>query len=205
MSDHDVAHLHPLTNIPTKYQLPTPYSFRDIARTRFYRSRSLRQGQIQGQTMTLHHLHPLTNIPTKYQLPTPYGFRDIARTRFYRSRSLAARSKVKSRSHYDVAQTTPPNQCPYQVSTSYTLRFQRYSPDKIFKLKVTTARSKVKSRSDHERCTTTPPNQCPYQVSTSYTLWFLRYSPDKLFPAARPPIRTPWVKTIPQQPLRAVG
>ena len=30
-SDHDVAHLHPLTNVPTKYQLPTPYGFRDIA------------------------------------------------------------------------------------------------------------------------------------------------------------------------------
>ena len=25
--DHDGAHLHPLTNVPTKYQLPTPYSF----------------------------------------------------------------------------------------------------------------------------------------------------------------------------------
>ena len=24
--NHDVAHLHPLTNVPTKYQLPTPYS-----------------------------------------------------------------------------------------------------------------------------------------------------------------------------------
>ena len=35
-SDHDVAHLHPLTNVPTKYQLPTPYSFRDIARTNFF-------------------------------------------------------------------------------------------------------------------------------------------------------------------------
>ena len=44
-SNHDAAHLHPLTNVSTKYQLPTPYSFRDIARTRFYRSRSLRQGQ----------------------------------------------------------------------------------------------------------------------------------------------------------------
>ena len=55
-SDHDVAHLQLLTNVPTKYQLPTPYSFRDIARTRFYRSRSLQQGQRsnQGQTMTLH-------------------------------------------------------------------------------------------------------------------------------------------------------
>ena len=55
-SHHDVAHLHPLTNIPTKYQLPTPYGFRDIARTRFYRSRSLRQGQRsnQGHTIMLH-------------------------------------------------------------------------------------------------------------------------------------------------------
>ena len=35
-SRHDVAHLHPLTNVPTRYQLPTPYGFRDIARTRFY-------------------------------------------------------------------------------------------------------------------------------------------------------------------------
>ena len=44
---------------------------------------------------------------------------------------------------------TPPNQCPYQVSISYTLRFLRYCPDKILKVKVTTARSKVKSRSHH--------------------------------------------------------
>ena len=82
-SDHDVAYLHPLTNAPTKYQLPTPYGFPDIARKRFYRSRSLQQGQSsnQGHTMTLH--------------------------------------------------TTPANQCPYQVSTSYTFWFPRYSPNKI--------------------------------------------------------------------------
>ena len=55
-SHHDAAHLQPLTNVPTKYQLPTPYGFRDTARTRFSNSRSLRQGQRsnQGQTMTLH-------------------------------------------------------------------------------------------------------------------------------------------------------
>ena len=29
-SHHDAAHLHPLPNVPTKYQLPTPYGFRDI-------------------------------------------------------------------------------------------------------------------------------------------------------------------------------
>ena len=28
--------------------------------------------------------------------------------------------------------TFTPNQCPYQVSTSYTLRFLSYSPDKVF-------------------------------------------------------------------------
>ena len=59
-SHHDVAHLQPLTNIPTKYQLPTPYRFRDIAWIRFYRSGSLRQGQRsnQGHTMTLHTYNP---------------------------------------------------------------------------------------------------------------------------------------------------
>ena len=46
-SHHDVAHLHPLTNVPNNNQLPTPYGFQDIARTRFYRSRFLRQGQIK--------------------------------------------------------------------------------------------------------------------------------------------------------------
>ena len=74
-SHYDVAHLQPTTSVPTKYQPPTLYGFRNIAWTRFYRSRSLRQGQRsnQGHTITLQHLHPLTNVPTKYQLPTPYG------------------------------------------------------------------------------------------------------------------------------------
>ena len=60
-SHHDGAHLHPLTNVPTKYQLPTPYSFRDIARTRFSRSRSLSQGhydKVKGHTMTVHTYTP---------------------------------------------------------------------------------------------------------------------------------------------------
>ena len=47
---------NPPTNVPTKYQLPTQYSFQDIARTRFYDSGSLWQDQrsYQGNTMTLH-------------------------------------------------------------------------------------------------------------------------------------------------------
>ena len=48
-SHHDIAHLQPPTNVPTKYQLPTPNSLRDIARTIFYRSRSLQQGQMSNQ------------------------------------------------------------------------------------------------------------------------------------------------------------
>ena len=109
--DVDVAHLHPLTNVPTKYQLPTPHGFRDVARTRFYRSKSL----WQGQTMTLH----ITNIPTKYQLPTPHGFQEPGQD-------------FIGQSHYSKLHTSLPNQCPYQVSTSYTLQFLRYSPDKHF-------------------------------------------------------------------------
>ena len=35
-SDHYVAHLHPPTNLPTKYQLATPYGLRDTARTTFF-------------------------------------------------------------------------------------------------------------------------------------------------------------------------
>ena len=87
-SEHDVAHLHPLTDVPTNYQLPTPYGFRDIAWTRFYRSRSLRKKVKSRSHHDIAHLHPPTNVPTKYQLSTPYGFRDIAQTRFSNLRSL---------------------------------------------------------------------------------------------------------------------
>ena len=59
-SHHDIAHLRPLTNVPTKYELPTLYSCIDIVWTRFYRSRSQRKGQrsSQGHTMTLHTYTP---------------------------------------------------------------------------------------------------------------------------------------------------
>ena len=52
-SHHDTAHLQPLTNVPTKYQLPTPYNFGDIAQTRFYRSKSLPQDQRSNQGHTM--------------------------------------------------------------------------------------------------------------------------------------------------------
>ena len=77
--------------------------------------------------------------------------------------------------------TTLPNQCSYQIWTSYTLRFPSYGPDKIFQGQghygKVTGQIKVKLWWG----TTTHPNQCPYQIWTSYTLRFLRYGPDKIF------------------------
>ena len=62
-----------------------------------------------------------------------------------------------------------PNQCPYQVSTSYTLRFSRCSPEKILKVTLPRARSKINSMSYH-RITHLHPQP-------------LRYTQDKIFPA----------------------
>ena len=59
---NDVAHLQPITSIPTKYQLSTPYGFQNIDWTRFYRSRSLQQGQRSNQGHTIM-LHTYTSSP----------------------------------------------------------------------------------------------------------------------------------------------
>ena len=84
---HDVAHLHPLTNVPTKDQHPTPYVFLDIAQARFYRSIQVKVTMARSKVKSRSHhdtahLHPLTNVPTKYQLPTPYGFWGVNLTVF---------------------------------------------------------------------------------------------------------------------------
>ena len=100
-----------------------------------------------GHTMTLHTYNPRPMSLPNINFQPPYGFRNIAQTRHYWSRSLQ-QGQRSNQGHTMTLHPTPPNQCPYQVSTSCTLRFLRYSPDKIFKLKVTTPRSKVKSRSD---------------------------------------------------------
>ena len=80
--------------------------------------------------MILHIYNPLTNVPTKCQLPTPYRFRDIAWTRFSNSRSLQ-QGQMSFQGHTMTLHTYNPNQCPYQVSTSYTLQVLRYRPDKV--------------------------------------------------------------------------
>ena len=79
-------------------------------------------------------VHPLTDDPTKYQPPAPCSFQDIAQKRFYRSRSLR-QDQRSNKGRTMTLHTNTPNQCPYQVnnvSTSYTLWFLRYTPDKLF-------------------------------------------------------------------------
>ena len=68
---------------------------------------------------------------------------------------------------------TPLNQCPYQVSTSYTLWFLRYSPDKNLKVKVTVVRTNVKSRSHHDLAHLHSPMNIPtkFQLPTPYGVW----------------------------------
>ena len=73
----------------------------------------------------------------------------MARTSFYRSRSLQ-QGQRSNQGHAMTLHTHNPHQCPYQVSTSYTLQFLRYGPDKILYVNVTMTRSKVNSRSHHE-------------------------------------------------------
>ena len=70
-----------------------------------------------------------------------------------------------------LCRSTTPNQCPYQVSTSYTIWLLRYSPNKILQVKVTTARSQVKWRSDHVVAHLQPPTNVPtmYQLPTPYS------------------------------------
>ena len=62
-----------LTNVPSKYQLTTPYRFQ------IYPGQDLQTQVHYGKVKSRSdhdavHLHPLANVPIKYQLPTPYCF-----------------------------------------------------------------------------------------------------------------------------------
>ena len=121
-SDYDVAQLHSLTNVPTKYQCPTPYSFQDIDRTRFSNSRSLWQGQRsnQGQTKTLHTYTPYPISPPSIK----FLHRTVSETypgQEFIVQGYTARSKVKSRSDHDVALLHTLTNIPtkYQLPTPY--------------------------------------------------------------------------------------
>ena len=75
-SNYDETQLHFLANVPPKYELPIPYGFRDMARTRFFKVKvTTARSKVKSRSnYDEAQLHFLTNVPTKYELPTPYGF-----------------------------------------------------------------------------------------------------------------------------------
>ena len=99
--------------------------------------------------------------------------------------------------------TNIPNQCP-QVSTSYTLRFLRYSPDKILNFKVTTERYN-RSNQDHNGVAHLHTQPMSLSSFNFLHLMVSEIQPGQTFPAAHPSLWLPWEKTTPAHPLKAVG
>ena len=101
---------NPLTNVPTKYQLPTPYGFQDVARTIFYRSRSLQQGQINVTPWSCTPAMSLPSINILHLIVSEiWPGQDFIGEGHY---------KVKSRSHHDVA----------HLLTNVPTKYQRPTP-----------------------------------------------------------------------------
>ena len=113
MTHHD-AHLHPLTNVPTKCQPSTPYEIQERNQDKIFEL-MVTMTMSKAKSRSHHdvaHLQAATNVLIKYQLLTPYHFRDIAQTRFYRSRSLQ-QGQRSNQGHTMMLHTYTPNKCPY--------------------------------------------------------------------------------------------
>ena len=121
-SYHD-AHLHPLTNVLTKCQPSTPYIIQEPRQDFISKVITARSKVKRRLHHKVAHLQPLTSALTMYQLHTPHSLQDIAWTRFYWSRSLWKGQRT-NQGHNMMLHTYTPNQCPYQLSTSYTLQFR---------------------------------------------------------------------------------
>ena len=65
----------PYTNVPTMYQLPTPYGFQDIYLGQDFTGQGHYMARLKVKSRSDHDVaHLLTNVSTKYQLPTAYSF-----------------------------------------------------------------------------------------------------------------------------------
>ena len=161
-SHHDVAHLQAQTNFSTKYQLPTPFSFQDRAQTRFYGSRSLRQGQIK---VTSWCCTPTTPNQCHYHVSTSYTsqFPRYSPDNILKVQVTTAKTKVKSRSHHDIAHLHPltnvPTKC--QLPTHYGFRDIAWTR---FYISRSLRQSQGQIQVTPWRCTPTPPTN----VSTKY-------------------------------------
>ena len=131
----------------------------------------------------LHHPQPLpppnprpTTVPSYTLQFLRYGQRKILKVKV-----TTVMSKVKSRSHHDVAQLHTQTNAPTKYQFPKSLRFPRQSPDKIFKVKVVTARLNVKSRSHHD---ITPLTKLSILNIGFLHLTFSEIQPRQTFPAA---------------------
>ena len=77
-------------------------------------------------TGDMYHLYPLTNVHTNCQV-TSYKLWLLRYSPDKMLKVKVTTVRSKSRSHHDVAHIHPPNQCPYKISTSYTVWFLRHS------------------------------------------------------------------------------
>ena len=77
-------------------------------------------------TGDMYHLYPLTNVHTNCQI-TSYKLWLLRYSPDKMLKVKVTTVRSKSRSHHDVAHIHPPNQCPYKISTSYTVWFLRHS------------------------------------------------------------------------------
>ena len=123
-----MAHLHPPTNVPTKYQHPTSYSFQDIARISMKKVTTARSSK--GHTMMLH-TYTLNQCPYQVSTSNMLWFLRYRADKIFKLKVTMVRSKIKSRSCHDIAHLHP-QPMSLSISNSYTLRFLKYSPDKLF-------------------------------------------------------------------------
>ena len=77
------------------------------------------------------HLHPLTNVPTKINF-LHLTVAEIEPRQDFQAQGHCGKVKGQIKVTPRRCTLTPPNKCPYRISTSYTLWFLRYSPDKLF-------------------------------------------------------------------------
>ena len=129
----------------------------------FSRSRSLRQGQRsnQGQTMMRpNYTRLLMFLPNMNFLHLTVS--EIWPGQDFSSSRSLRQGQIKVKLWRGT--TTLPNQCSYQIWTSYTLRFRRYGQDKIFQYQDHYGKVKGQIKVKLWRGTTTLPNQCSYQI-----------------------------------------
>ena len=149
---------------------------------RFLRSRYLQQGQGQIKVIPRHCTATYLNqYPYQVSISYTLQFLRYSLEKKLKIKVTKARSKVKSRSHFNVAHLHPPINVPILRFNLLHLIVSEISPRQDFKGQGDYSKVKGHVKVTPLHCTPKHSNQYPYQISTSYMLWLPRYSPDKIF------------------------